>query len=102
MSDQPFWGFGGNGLAVLGGIRPKRGDLRYFYPGLKPRAIKSATPLEFLRKVFLRKIGFRVKFIQLVDRVLWLQIQGVKNNRTQVNYKRMALGKNFIVEKFTC
>jgi len=73
MSDQPFWGFGGNGLAVLGGIRPKRGDLRYFYPGLKPRAIKSATPLEFLSKDVLRKIGFWVEFRQLVDRALWLQ-----------------------------
>jgi len=69
MSDQPFWGFGGNGLAPLGGMRPKRGDLRYLYPGLKPRAIKSATPLEFLGKVVLRKIGSWVEFRLLVDRV---------------------------------
>ncbi len=73
MLDQPFWGFGGNELAVLGGMRPKRGGLRYFYPGLKPRAIKSATPLEFLGKVVLRKIGYWVEFRKLVDRVFWLQ-----------------------------
>jgi len=73
MSVQPFWGFGGNELAELEGMRPKRGYLRYFYPGLKPRAIKSATPLEFLGKVVLRKIGYWVEFRKLVDRVFWLQ-----------------------------
>ncbi len=75
MSDQPFRGFGGNGLAVLGGIRPKLGDLRCFYPGLKPRAIKSATPLEFFGKVDLRKVGSWVGFRQPVGRLLWLQIK---------------------------
>jgi len=75
MSDQPFWGFGGNGLAVLWGIRPKRGDLGYLCPALKPRAIKSATPLEFLWKVVLRKIGSRMEFRQLVNRVLWMQVK---------------------------
>jgi len=72
MSDQPFWGFGANGLAVLRGMRPKRGYLRSFYPGLKPRAIKSATPLEFLGKVVMRNISSCLEFIQPVDRVLWL------------------------------
>jgi len=32
MSDQPFWGFGGNGLAVLGGHAAKTRRFALFLP----------------------------------------------------------------------
>jgi len=64
MSDQPFWGFGGNGLAVLGDMRPEQGKIcAVFYPGLKLRAIKSATPLEFLGRLICKSFLFFKEYI---------------------------------------
>jgi len=57
-------GFWREWVGRIGGHAAKTGRFALFFtPGLKPRAIKSSTPLEFLRKVVLRKIGSWVEFI---------------------------------------
>jgi len=69
MSDQPFWGLAGMGWPNWGACG-QNGEIWATLPWVETKgAIKSATPLEFLRKVVLRKIGSWVEFRQLVDRV---------------------------------
>gem|GEM_PF-4035709 len=74
MSDQPFWGFGGNGLAVLEGMRPKPGDLRRFLPRVETQGCQISYSAGVFGEVELRKIGSGKHLISIRARKVVLYI----------------------------